>query len=320
MDVTIVILSCDRPELFSLALQSALGQTHPAAVLVSDDSAHPDVRGIVGQCRGDVSYLRGPRAGQLANLLMAFAHVETRWAIVLHDDDLLSSTCVADLLGAVTAQPERPDLVIADNACIDIVGNRLGEFGAARARRRAAFRTGLNHLSFDERCQAFLVQGAVSPFLGALLPSAVVRQWRPHPQVGSVLDLSLCEHLVRNVDAVSYVPRDLASYRIHDGSVGSTFADLEPLLFIIDAMLDDGSLRSIWPALVERRADAIARQARVWTAAGKWRQARDLLLQRRPELPLSQLGPAALLTLPVLRSMYGRRIRRANPRFAARTH
>lgn len=314
-EVTIVILSCDRPALFSLALASAVAQTVPAVVLVSDDSSTDGVRRIVSEHPWPVTYLRGPRSGQLANLLHAFAQVQTRWTVVLHDDDLLHATCVAELLGAVHGGADR-QLVISDSARIDIAGNAIATADSAQQRRRTTFAPGPNRPSFAKRCDAFLVQGAVSPFLGTLLPSTLLRSWRPDARVGSVLDLSLCEALARHVEIVSYVPKDLATYRIHDASVGSSFVDLEPLLFIIDAQLADESFRAIWPGLRRRRADAIARQARVWTASGNSTRARRLLLDHRRELSMRELGPTAVLTLPGLRSLYGRRIRRSNPRFS----
>ena len=314
-EVTVIILSCDRPALFALALESAVAQTIPAAVLVSDDSKTDDVRRMVSEHPRSVTYLRGPRSGQLANLLHAFRRVETHWAVVLHDDDLLAATCIADLLEAIDPHAGL-SVVISDSARIDFSGNAIEKSGMAEQRRRTIFRPGTNRLSFDERCDAFLVQGAVSPFLGTLLPSSLLRSWQPDARVGSVLDLSLCETLARQVGTVSYVPKDLTYYRIHDVSVGSSFVDLEPLLFIIDSQLADESLRTIWPGLRRRRSDAIARQARVWTASGKWTSARRLLLEHRHDLALLELGPTALLTLPGLRTLYGRRIRRANPRFS----
>ena len=314
-EVTIVILSCERPALFALALASAVAQTVPAAVLVSDDSSSDDVRRIVSDHPRPIAYLPGPQSGQLANLLNAFGRVQTRWTVVLHDDDLLAPTCVAELLAAVVGDGS-PEMVISDYMRIDVAGNDIGISVFGDQRRRAIFRPGPNRLSFEERCDAFLVQGAVSPFLGSLLPSTLLGSWRPDARVDSILDLHLCETLARHVNTVSYVPNVLTSYRVHGVSTASRFDGLGSFLFIVDSQLADESLRSIWAGLRRRRSDMITRQARVWTAFGDWKGARELLLCHRRELTLRDLGPTAVLTLPGLRSLYRRRIRKSNPRMA----
>ena len=316
--VTIIILSCDRPEWFRLALASAVDQSCRACIIVSDDSIADGVRDITTETAGQVTYVKGPGLGQLANLVNGFAHVTTEWTVVLHDDDLLEESCVERLLGALGTGDE-PRIVVADSSIIDADGKALPQSGSAERRRRSLFRSGENRPSFEDRCAAFLVHGAVSPFLATLLPTALVQSWHPDPRVGSVLDLSLCEVLARNVEVIDYEPRDLIRYRVHGASVGSNFADLVPHLFVIDSLLGDPTFTTIWPALSRRRADAVARQARVWTATKRWRDARALLLDRRSELSFGYLVPSLMLTLPIARSLYGRRIRRSNPRLEARS-
>jgi glycosyltransferase involved in cell wall biosynthesis len=317
--VTVVILSCDRPEWFSLALSSALGQSCPAWVIVADDSMSDDVHRLANEFDDRLTFVKGPRQGQLANLLIALQNVTTPWTVILHDDDVLELGCVERLLDAV-GQGETARMAIGDSSNIDAAGNRIASADAIIQRRRSTFRAGDNRLTMDERFAAFLVRGTVSPFLAGLLPTQLLQAWRPDARVGSVLDLALCEQLAQQVDTICYVPEELVRYRIHGTSVASTYADLDPLLFVLDGQLADPTFRSIWPALVTRRSDAIARQARLLTVTNRWREARTLLLQRRPELSIGFFVPSLLLTLPLARTRYGRRIRRANPRLAHRDH
>lgn len=319
--VTVVILSCDRPGWLRLSLASALDQRVAALVLVSDDSQSDEVRAVaVAVDAGDrVTYRRGPRQGQLANLVSAVPFVTTRWTIVLHDDDLLDPQCVERLLRAAGDDDGPCRIVTADSSYINAEGQPIPPSNSANEHRAARFRSGINRLSFNARCHELLVEGVVSPFLATLLPTSVLQGWRPDPRVGSVLDLSLLVTLARQVELIIYEPLELVHYRIHSDSVASSYADLEPLLYVIDSILEDATFRSVWPALLHRRRDALARQARVWVAAGRWRDARALLIGRRAELSPGFLGPSLLLTLPILRSAYGRRIRRANPRFGVAT-
>ena len=318
--VTVIILSCDRPDWLRLSLASALDQRVTALVLVSDDSNSDEVRAIATDADDRVTYRRGPRQGQLANLVSAIPFVTTRWTIVLHDDDLLDSQCVERLLRAA-GDVDRPcRIVTADSSCINAEGEPIRSYSSANEHRAARFQSGINRLSFDARCHELLVEGVVSPFLATLLPTSVLQAWRPDPRVGSVLDLSLLVTLAHEVELIIYQPFDLVRYRVHSNSVASGFADLEPLLYVIDSILEDATFRSVWPALLHRRRDAVARQSRVWVAAGRWRDARALLIGRRAELSPGFLGPSLLLTLPILRSAYGRRIRRANLRFGVATH
>lgn len=314
--VTIVVLSCDRPDWFRIALASAMDQTHTTAIIVADDSATDDVRLIAEQHPGRVEYLAGPRRGQLANLVNAVRFVRTAWTVVLHDDDVLEASCVEQLLGARGSGSESA-IVIGDASHIDAGGGVLVEDLSSTTRRKTMLQPGENRLPFGEHCAALLVHGVVSPFLAALLPTTLLQGWAPDSRVGSVLDLSLCELFARQCQVIAYVPEALIRYRIHGASVSSSFADLEPLLFIIDGQLQDPLFVEIHSALRRRRADAIARQARVWTATRRWRDARDLLDARRSQLPLRYYFPSYVLTLPVARSWYGQRIRRSNPRLNA---
>jgi hypothetical protein len=149
------------------------------------------------------------------------------------------------------------------------------------------------------------------------MPTDLLRSWSPDSRVGSVLDLALCETIVKEVETIWYVPEVLVQYRMHGASIASSFSDLDSLLYILDRQLSDTTFRSIWPLLSRRRADAIVRQARVWTGTGRWHEAREFLLRQRPDLPWRYFLPSAAVTLPIVRVLYGIYIRRRNPRLQA---
>jgi hypothetical protein len=290
--VTILLLSCDRPDLCAIALASAVEQTTRTQVIVCDDSTSKDVEGLAGRYGDQVRYLRGPRHGQLSNLLHAIPFVSTPWTLILHDDDILETVCVERLLAILPSPNVVGSIAIGDLRYVDADGVPLAGSNTSARNRAGIFSHGRNEMS-------------------------LVLDWKPDPRVGSVLDFALCETIVKEVDTIWYANEELIRYRIHGESVGSAFADLDPLLFVLDGQLADPTFKSAWLALRHKRADAIVRQARVFTGIGRWRSGRTLLRQHRTELPWRYLLPTAMVTVPFARIVYGMYIRRRNPRLAA---
>jgi len=88
-DCTVVVLTCNRPDLLDVALGSLARQTEPITdVIVSDDTPGDEAHVLVDRYPTlGIRYRRGPRAGQSANLRSALSLVDTPFVTILHDDD-----------------------------------------------------------------------------------------------------------------------------------------------------------------------------------------------------------------------------------------
>ncbi|KPM63625.1 glycosyltransferase [Pseudomonas monteilii] len=119
-----IVIPAYSPRFFSMALQSALAQTHEhLEVLVCDDSEGDEIEEIVRSLEvmsdRSVRYMRNPRRlGFVGNLVHAVRMASGRWVKVLCDDDRLLPLCVARQVQAFEEHPE-VSLVLAQRMFAD---------------------------------------------------------------------------------------------------------------------------------------------------------------------------------------------------------
>ena len=109
-DIEIVILTWNRVELLQEALASALRQTlAPHRIIVvdnaSDDGTCEFVASIAKQ-NTHIHLFRQPvHVDACANMLTAVGQVQSKYFIMMHDDDLLDRDCIAWMDALVKAEP-----------------------------------------------------------------------------------------------------------------------------------------------------------------------------------------------------------------------
>jgi glycosyltransferase involved in cell wall biosynthesis len=108
--ITIAVTVFNRREYVLEAIQSALDQTIPVKVMVVEDCG-PDegLRDFVmGHFGNRIEYFRNPQnRGLFDNWNACMDYCRTPWFSILHDDDLLLSNFVEDLLALAKAAPGR---------------------------------------------------------------------------------------------------------------------------------------------------------------------------------------------------------------------
>jgi glycosyltransferase involved in cell wall biosynthesis len=89
--VTVFLLSCDRSNLITTAIDSILAQSFlDFELIVSDNSAHDDVELLLKQFYPEVCYVRRrPQIAALAHFRLILSEVNTEYFVLFHDDDLL---------------------------------------------------------------------------------------------------------------------------------------------------------------------------------------------------------------------------------------
>lgn len=86
-EVTIVITSCNRPDLLKITIESFLKyNTYPIAQwIISEDSGNPDVNSELIKSYPDFKWICG-RRGQIRSIDDAYSHVKTKYVFHLEED------------------------------------------------------------------------------------------------------------------------------------------------------------------------------------------------------------------------------------------
>lgn len=106
--VTIAIPVFERFEFFIAALESALAQTIPCPIIVSDNaSSHKKFREVCDLYPGRVTYYENVKnLGMFENWNRCIRLADTEYVMVLGDDDLIHPRYCETLTNAVDAHPE----------------------------------------------------------------------------------------------------------------------------------------------------------------------------------------------------------------------
>ena len=288
-DCTVVVLTCDRPDLLSQALDGLSRQNlPPASVLVSDDS-----EGYASQLLVDrypllpIVYRKGPRAGQSANLRGALAMVSSEFVVVLHDDDWWEPKLLASARAAFDIRPS-PDMFVPGMRFVDVHGTPLDRATAEFRRRRAAAFPGPLVLWKDAATRAhwLLERHVLAVFQGTVFRRSVLRDWLEGPSRGDLDDLWLCAELSRPSSQplrCAAVPELLCNYRVHGQSVASnagTYMDSSIAAFQV--FRDDPDFASIRTVLAKRVRERAYQSAVQQAALGDRSRAHALLSRHCP--------------------------------------
>lgn len=106
MSISIIIPTYNRPEYLKACVKSCLQQTRPAdEILIGDDSEYMTAKIIIDSLRHTTSipirYIQNsPSLGQAANVDNLVSAAQSDYICLIHDDDLLKSNALRDLLAA----------------------------------------------------------------------------------------------------------------------------------------------------------------------------------------------------------------------------
>ena len=117
--VTVVLATCDRPELVGRAIESVVRQDAPAwRMLVVDDGSVGVERLVPDDDR--IGYLRTTgRTGAAAARNLGLSCAETPWIVLLDDDDEMEGGFMAHFLQAIAPHGEGPAFAVSDWRILD---------------------------------------------------------------------------------------------------------------------------------------------------------------------------------------------------------
>ena len=286
-ECTVVVLTCNRPDLLEIALDSLQAQTLPPTLVIVSDDSRDDLSAALVARYPLLSYRRGPRDGQSANLREALLAVTTEHVAILHDDDWWEPGLLESARRAFDRTP-RPDVFVPGIRYVDGSGADLIDETLARERARA--RTfGTNAVIWadpHERARKLLVEQPISAFQGTVFRRGALATWLRGPVHADLDDLWLCAELARpsaGALSVAYDPARLCNYRVHATSIASKIgAYMETSIEALATFRDDGDFASVRHELsiwVRQRA---YQAAALQIAHGHRRRARELLAMYCP--------------------------------------
>ncbi|MFD1256129.1 glycosyltransferase family 2 protein [Mucilaginibacter terrae] len=109
-DITIAIPVYERYEYFEEAIYSALKQTTKCHIIVVDNcSSHSLFKEFVENLNSEhVKYYKNDtNLGPIGNWNQCLFHVQTKWASILHSDDMLSTSYVSIMSNYITDNPDQ---------------------------------------------------------------------------------------------------------------------------------------------------------------------------------------------------------------------
>ena len=239
--LTVLVLACDRPVWLKRALESLVEQTYgDINVVVTDDSTTSESQAVSDAFHDQrLTWTKGPRRGQLQNLLHGFECLNTEFFTILHDDDWLAPDTLARLM-APMLEDSTVDISCAAISEVDDTDRVLADLTNTRARARELFglRPGLTRLSAKETRRALVIGQIVSPFLGTIFRTATFPKSIPL-ETGPLADYWILATFAKNPINVYYDPDALAYYRLHGDPAMRHGLEVSTLQQIVNPLLLD---------------------------------------------------------------------------------
>jgi glycosyltransferase involved in cell wall biosynthesis len=251
------VVTTYRPDFAYLreAIESALAQTVPVHIVVSDSGMDPAVREFVAGFGKDIRYRdNGAIVGPAANHRATIAEVRTPYLAFLGHDDTWESNFAETLAAALDTEP-RCVLAFSDHWFIDASG-RVDEALTDRMSRHWG-RAGRAQGPVDN-VNELLVQQAVPIAMAAMLRTADVQR-HPIPDIaGPAYDIWLHAALASEQRPYWYSPRRLTRWRFH-AAAGTNAGNPDwyrGAAFTWDGVAADDRFASVRPEAHRRAAAA----------------------------------------------------------------
>jgi glycosyltransferase involved in cell wall biosynthesis len=212
--VTVVIPTYNRASLLCEAIDSVLAQTHPDfALVVADNASTDDTPEVVGRYRDErLKYVRRPdNVGLFENFQSSLREVESEYALIVCDDDVLRPGYLAAAIGVLDRQ-RRTGLVHTAFDVIDADGRVVQPatdwtYGL----NEDTVETGGDFLAESMRWGCRVCSSA------ALMRTAALPRSLFEVEDMPAIDFGLWLRLALEWD-VAYLAEPLAAYRIHGES------------------------------------------------------------------------------------------------------
>jgi glycosyltransferase involved in cell wall biosynthesis len=269
--VSICIPTYKRPDLLKLALDSCLAQTfQDFEIVISDDSPDTRTQEMVRNFSAPqvIRYVRNsPGLGQARNVNQLFNLADGEFLALLHDDDTLTPTALADLIkplqnnATVVASFGKAYLITHEGRVLDVETRELNE----------------RYCKTDDRANqiqrsVWSVLAAQFPPDGYLVRTAAARAtlFRDDPEIGEACDGDFGFRLSK-LGEFFFVGAYASAYRLTEDSVSTRGlrVSLSQLFFIVQAATVPTDLEGVWRARLERLAPIAVTGCLLKSARGK---------------------------------------------------
>jgi glycosyltransferase involved in cell wall biosynthesis len=269
--VSICIPTCKRPDLLKIALASCLAQTfQDFEIVISDDSPDTRTQEMVRNFSAPqvIRYVRNlPGLGQARNVNQLFNLADGEFLALLHDDDTLTPTALADLIkplqtnATVVASFGKVYLITHEGMVLDVETQDLNK-RYSKTDERA------NQIQRSE----WSVLAAQFPPDGYLVRTAAARAtlYRDDPEIGEACDGDFGFRLSR-LGEFFFVGAYASAYRLTKESVSTRGLRvlLSKLFFIVQAAAVPSDLEDVWRARLEELAPVAVTGCLLIPARGK---------------------------------------------------
>lgn len=218
LDISVCILSYNRPAFLRDALLSVLSQTvQPKNIRIYDNGSEPDVRAAVSDLlEGGVEWVGAEKNGGANwNFHRAMRGDDSQFVMTLHDDDRLLPDFLETQVSLLQAYPALA-AISCNGYYIDVFGNRTG------ATLRALDGEALRYLSCSGDIAMQYADNSCIPLSPAIYRRQLANAIAIREDFGKVCDAVYFCDLADN-GGVAYQNRPLYECRIHGGQDSSSF-------------------------------------------------------------------------------------------------
>ena len=221
--VTILLPTYERPRYLEIAIASALAQSYGDFVLsIGDNGANSDAEHVVRNFDdARIRYVRRPEnLGAMGNWLALLRDADTPLVATLHDDDAWHEDLLATLVPPMVNDRELA-MAYGDFWLMDHEGNRLTDMSVSlsTSTHRDRLPEGRCRLDRDQGVRLIAVWNAPQPTICAVVRRDLLTSFEYPDEFANVSDLWTSYQMVLRESAIWYVPRRLADYRWHSGSL-----------------------------------------------------------------------------------------------------